>query len=562
MVQDKVYKLFIGRTEEKVKRFNFTLLKVEEIPPTPGRKDLASKHLLTIKCDKDHITQVKACNFKGKCLICSGKSQKTTEQFAKEVNDITNGEYKLVSDYINKSTKVDISHLECNRAFKVTPNDFLNKSNRCPFCNTNRTKQYSKDDMVLATIGTVSEYFNLNIIDETDDYWIGRDLLNDIQLIFKKKYISQLAIRSKNHRPVTKYEFADILEKDGYEFVDINSIPTLIGDKEKYLIRHKDCGYEYSVRYNHFHINERRCPKCSKGRKFSNGEKEILSFIESLGIECIPNYRPKGKGKELDIFIPSISLGIEYNGQYWHSERMANDKLNLFKKTEYFAEKGIRTIHILSSEWASKSEIVKSRIRYLVGKIDIRIPARKTIFKEIPSKTANNFLESNHIQGKDRNIFKSYGLFYNNDLVSVITYNKPRIITNNKNDGKSLEIGRFASILNTNVISGFSKLLKNSLERLMDEYTFIYTYADMRWSTGGVYEASGFEFDSVTKPSYYYFRNDSELFHRSNFMKHKLASKLEKFDENLSEYQNMLNNGYDRIWDCGNLKYTLNLEED
>jgi hypothetical protein len=559
MDKDKVYKLFIRRTEEKISNANFTLIKVEEIPPTPGKKDLASKHLLTVQCNQGHITEVKACNFKGKCLVCSGKNQKTTEQFAEEVNSLTNGEYKLISEYINKSAKVTISHLECNRAFKVSPNDFLNKKNRCPFCNTNRTKQYSKSDMTLATADTVSEFFNINIIDETEEYWIGRDLLNSVQLVFKKKYISQLSIRSKTQRPITKYEFSDILVKENYEFVDINTIPTLIGDKEKYLIKHNECGHEYSVRYNHFHINGRRCPNCSKGKKFSNGEKEILAFIEELGIECIPNYRVKGKGKELDIFIPSLSIGIEYNGQYWHSERIANDKLNLFKKTEYFAEREIRVIHILSSEWLSKPDIVKSRIKYLLNKIDTRIPARKTLFKEIPSKLANSFLENNHIQGKDRNVFKAYGLFYNNDLVSALTYNNPRFITNNKDDGKSLEIGRFASSLDTNVIAGFSKLLKNSLEQLIDNYTFIYTYADMRWSTGGVYESSGFEFDSLTKPSYYYFRNDNELYHRSNFMKHKLSTKLETFDESLTEYQNMLNNGYDRLWDCGNLKYILDL---
>ena len=34
-------------------------------------------------------------------------------------------------------------------------------------------------------------------------------------------------------------------------------------------------------------------------------------------------------------------------------------------------------------------------------------------------------------------------------------------------------------------------------------------------------------------------------------MKHRLHKVLKEYDENLSEYQNMLNNGFDRIWDCG-----------
>ena len=36
------------------------------------------------------------------------------------------------------------------------------------------------------------------------------------------------------------------------------------------------------------------------------------------------------------------------------------------------------------------------------------------------------------------------------------------------------------------------------------------------------------------------------------YQKHKLPKLLEAFDANLTEWQNMQNNGYDRIWDCGN----------
>jgi len=42
---------------------------------------------------------------------------------------------------------------------------------------------------------------------------------------------------------------------------------------------------------------------------------------------------------------------------------------------------------------------------------------------------------------------------------------------------------------------------------------------------------------------------------RMNFQKHKLKNKIQNFNEELTEYENMLNNGYDRIWDCGNFKF-------
>ena len=45
------------------------------------------------------------------------------------------------------------------------------------------------------------------------------------------------------------------------------------------------------------------------------------------------------------------------------------------------------------------------------------------------------------------------------------------------------------------------------------------------------------------------------MFNRIQFQKHKLNGLLEQFDESKSEWQNMRDNGYDRIFDCGNLVY-------
>jgi len=62
-------------------------------------------------------------------------------------------------------------------------------------------------------------------------------------------------------------------------------------------------------------------------------------------------------------------------------------------------------------------------------------------------------------------------------------------------------------------------------------------------------------FSEGSKTRFSYFRkNTFELFHRINFQKHKLKEKLETFDAALSEYDNMLNNNYLRIFDAGNLK--------
>lgn len=68
-----------------------------------------------------------------RCPKCYGKFRKTTKQFAKEVYEATNGEYKLMSKYTSSKTDVTILHKSCNHIYNVHPHDFLH-GNRCPYC--------------------------------------------------------------------------------------------------------------------------------------------------------------------------------------------------------------------------------------------------------------------------------------------------------------------------------------------------------------------------------------------------------------------------------------------
>jgi hypothetical protein len=64
-------------------------------------------------------------------------------------------------------------------------------------------------------------------------------------------------------------------------------------------------------------------------------------------------------------------------------------------------------------------------------------------------------------------------------------------------------------------------------------------------------------------PNYFYFKpalpQYMKLQHRYNFAKHNLSKKLMYFDSTQTEYQNMKNNGYFKIYDAGSYKYILEL---
>jgi hypothetical protein len=122
----------------------------------------------------------------------------------------------------------------------------------------------------------------------------------------------------------------------------------------------------------------------------------------------------------------------------------------------------------------------------------------------------------------------------------------------NKHHKHEWEISRLSSKLNCVVVGGASKVFNYFVKNYNPN--MIMTYADRCYSDGNVYQKLKFMFDGVTKPNYKYVKGNN-VYSRQKFQKHKLKKKLDCFDSNLTEAQNMFNNGYRRIWDCGHLRF-------
>jgi hypothetical protein len=293
------------------------------------------------------------------------------------------------------------------------------------------------------------------------------------------------------------------------------------------------------------------CGKCSKHKGYSLIEEEIINFIkDNYKGEIILKYRQLlSSGREVDIFLPELKLAIEVNGIYWHSEIWGKYKNYHLSKTEEALSKNINLIHIFDYEWLNKMDIVKSMLLNKLKSIPNKIYARKCEIREVSSNDKQKFLNNNHIQGNcvsKTNI----GLYYNNELVSIMTFGKNRFKKDN-----SIEMIRFCNVINTNIIGGASKLFNYFIKNY--QYETIITFADRRYSIGNLYNVLGFKLDGFTPPSYFYWKNN-KIFNRITFQKHKLKDILDKFNPELSEYENALENGFNRIWDCGNYRFIYN----
>lgn len=244
---------------------------------------------------------------------------------------------------------------------------------------------------------------------------------------------------------------------------------------------------------------------------------------------------------EIDLFNEELKLGIEYNGTYWHSTLFKEKKYHQ-NKSKLALEKGIFIYHIFEYEWNDlrKREIILSQLSNLCNKNSVKIGARKCTIKQLGFKECSDFLEQNHLQGKDQSTIR-YGLLYKDELVSVMTFCKPR---SNKN--YQYELSRFCCKRNYTVIGGASRLFKYFLSNFSPKT--IISYSDIAKTKGNMYNKLGFKLNGITTPNYKWILKKNVL-SRYEFQKHNL--------EGLSEYGStedeiMKNIGALKIYDCGN----------
>ena len=285
------------------------------------------------------------------------------------------------------------------------------------------------------------------------------------------------------------------------------------------------------------------CQKCMASTHRSRIESELLASFPSAE----SNNRSVLGGKEIDILIDGV-VGVEVNGRYWHTEARGKHKTYHVDKLNLAKEKGVQLLQFNDDEVERKFELIKSMINSKLGRYDGRVYARKCKLVVLTSSEASQFLQDNHLQGGCVSSVQ-LGLRFEDELVAVMTFGKPRFTRQ-----FDWELLRFASKRGVQVVGGAGKLLAKF--RRLHSGTIV-SYANKRWSDGAVYNALGFTLIRDSEPSYIWFNGDT-AFSRYACQKHKLPKLLgDRFDPNLTERENMERAGFSRMWDCGNLIYSL-----
>ena len=235
---------------------------------------------------------------------------------------------------------------------------------------------------------------------------------------------------------------------------------------------------------------------------FSSYELEIYEFLKFIGIEnIIRNDRTLITPHELNFYLPDYNLAIEFNGDYFHSD-LFRDKLYHQQQALAVREKGCRLISIYEYERndPEKQRKLKSIITTACGKVSNIIPARKCQIRPVANANAKSFIDMNHLQGyRSANI--TYGLYYNDELVELMSFSKTKY-NRNLIDENSREIIRSCTRLNTIVIGGTAKIFRHFIRDNNPE--FIFSYCDFNKFSGKSYETIGMQYAGITQPDVKY----------------------------------------------------------
>lgn len=316
---------------------------------------------------------------------------------------------------------------------------------------------------------------------------------------------------------------------------------------EEFAVKHEELhGVRNSMQLSSTIKKSMETRKANGFSKISKAEIEIKEFIESLGLVVESNVWNVIERKELDLYVHSKKIAIEYNGCFFHSEGNGGEeyaKLRHVEKTNLCEEKNIQLIHIWEDEWTNNKGTVLNMLKAKLGMVEESIYARKT--KVVKDCNPFDLYNKTHIQGNGSGS-KRYGLELDGELVAAMSFIR-------RSEEGVWELNRYAS---KNVVGGFSKLL--SAFKKDNKWVKIVSFGDrcVVYRHSNTYTKNGFKEVGLNPPDYKYTKGARDRHHKFGFRKNILAKKY-GFDLSMTEHEMASELGYKRIYNSGLIKYEL-----
>jgi predicted DNA-binding protein YlxM (UPF0122 family) len=301
-------------------------------------------------------------------------------------------------------------------------------------------------------------------------------------------------------------------------------------------------------------------------------EKARQTCLERYGVEWAcqrQEARLKGQNSSANLEFEELlkENNIKYErefpiGSYSYDFKIGNYLIEIDPYATHNATWGIRDNPPKSSNYhKQKSSIAKEKGYFCIHKFDWddankiisllrqkdQIGARECQVREVKKEAAKNFINCNHLQDYAKDIIR-LGLYYKNNLVSIMTFGKPRY--SKKYD---YELIRYCSDLS--IAGGSEKLFKHFVKTYQP--TSVISYCDESKFTGSTYIKLGFKLKNTGRPSKHWYNPKTQCHITDNLLRQRGFDQLFKtnYGKGTSNEELMLNHNFVEIYDCGQATY-------
>lgn len=181
-----------------------------------------------------------------------------------------------------------------------------------------------------------------------------------------------------------------------------------------------------------------------------------------------------------------------------------------------------------------------------------KIYARNCKIKVVNKKEAKVFLNKYHLQNTCKGQTVCLGLYYNDELVQIMTFGKPRY-----NQNYEYELLRLCTKSEYIIIGGSEKLFKYFINTYNPKS--IISYCDDSKFSGDVYKKLGFtpKCDKKNQPSCHWYNMKTKKHITNNMLLQLGYDKIfnTNYGKGTDNEQLMLENGFIKIYDCGQSVY-------
>lgn len=477
-----------------------------------------------------HLTGVK-------CPKCKGGVVLTTKEWLEKAKEVHGDRYNYSKvEYVNAKTKVCIICHRHGEFWQGASSHLTGKG--CPKCKSSKLENI------------IIEALNKNDINYVFQYKIKELGIKSLDF-YLPEYNIVIECQGEQHYVETdfsKHKSAEEMKED------LNNRMEL--DKLKYDVCYKhNIEIIYFTIPQYFHVkNVNIYTKFYRDKKVYTDLKSLIEYIKGCKKNNVNNsFNDLFKNLLLSCtnIVSQDNVIMFRNYAIIYHKLLPNDKDSLLVVNRFYRKRKIKCVHVFEDEYALHKDIVLSKLKHILNADNnaMKVYGRKCVIKKIDNSTSCDFLEKYHIQGF-ANSTVYLGAYYNNELIAVMSFLK-------ENDG-NWNLTRFASDYNYICCGVGGKLFNYFIK----EYnpSEVKSFADRRWTineTDNVYTKLGFTVDYVLSPEYRYYNSKIDKykrFHKFGFRKDVLHKKY-GLPLTMTEREMTKELGYDRIWDCGLIKY-------